>query len=289
MQKQILVIGGTGTIGKSLIDLLSNGNVNFKALVRGDEKAKRLEAKGVEIVKGELGKWPAVSEALKGTDTIFLLTGTSEQQVDHQNKLIDLAVESGVQKIVKISAVGANSGSTICLANWHGQIEDHLKESGLRYIIIRPHSFMQNIFMQMHTIKENGCFYHSIGETKLPMIDTRDIAQASFECLVRDDLDNKTYSITGPESISYSDMAKSLSEALGREIKYINIPHEAHNRGLKEAGIPIWLADDLTLMNSNWTKNFVHDPTDDFKMISDSQQVDVKRFAKDHADYFVKK
>jgi len=42
-------------------------------------------------------------------------------------------------------------------------------------------------------------------------------------------------------------------------------------------------------MNSNWTKNFVHDPTNDFKMISDSQQVDVKRFAKDHADYFVKK
>lgn len=288
MQKQILVIGGTGTIGKSLIDLLSNSNIKFKALVRSDEKAKTLEAKGVEIVKGELGKWPAVSEALKTTDTIFLLTGTSEQQVARQNKLIDLAVQKGVQKIVKISAVGADSESSVSLANWHGQIEDHLKESGLRYIIIRPHSFMQNILMQMHTIKENGCFYHSIGETKLPMIDTRDVAQASFECLVRDDLDNRTFSITGPESISYTDMAESLSDVLDREIKYINIPPEAHNRGLKDAGIPVWLADDLTLMNSKWTKNFVHHPTDDFKKISDRQQIDVKHFAKDYADYFVK-
>ncbi|MFT4567199.1 MAG: hypothetical protein ACI9FN_002163 [Saprospiraceae bacterium] len=106
--------------------------------------------------------------------------------------LIDLAKEMGVRKIVKLSAIGAETGSILHIADWHGQIEDHLKTSGLDYINLRPHSLVQNMLMHLGSIKSQNCFYESVGNTKIPMIDTRDVAQASFDCLMKDEVNSKT-------------------------------------------------------------------------------------------------
>lgn len=286
MNDQILIIGGTGTTGRSLVELFKGSDTNYKVLVRNYAKAAPLQAEGVPTVMGELGDWPVMESILKDIDTVFLLSSPTPTKVEEQNGLIDRAVDAGVRKIVKISAVIADAGSSIHLADWHGQIENHLIESGLDYIILRPHSFMQNMLMHLGSIKGENNIYESMSTTKIPMIDTRDVAQASFDCLIRNDLNNATYLITGPEAISYADVAASLSKATGRQINYIPVPSEAHNQGMKAAGLPDWLADDLTLMSKNWAELPIHQPTHDFSIISNAKQFDIDRFAKDYAGYF---
>ncbi|MBT8304427.1 MAG: NmrA family NAD(P)-binding protein [Bacteroidia bacterium] len=287
MNGNILVIGGTGTTGRTLVEILHNADVDFKVMVRSQEKADELNKKGVNPILGELGDWPSVKKALKNVDSVFLLSSPSFTKVAEQNGLIDLAKEEGVRKIVKLSAVIADSGSKIHLADWHGLIEDHLKSSGLDYINLRAHSFMQNMLM-LHsiTIKNDNRIYESMGDTKIPMIDTRDVAQASYECLTRDDLNNETYTITGPNPISYGDVAESLSKATNRKIEYVRISPEDHNKGLKNAGVPGWLADDLTIMSREWAISPKHEPTSDFNRISSKKQFDINDFAKDYANYF---
>ncbi len=286
MENQILVVGGTGSIGRSLVELLQSSHAGYKVLVRTEEKAIPLQEAGIQTVQGALGDWPTIESALKGIDTVFLLTSPSPDKVDHQNGLIDRAKASGVRKIVKISAINAEAGSDVHIADWHGRVEDHLKASGLDYIILRPHSFMQNMLLHIGSIKGQDSFYESMGESKIPMIDTRDIAQASFDCLMRNDLNNQTYVLTGPSPISYCDMADALSQATNRSINYIQIPTEAHKQGMKAAGLPDWLVDDLAAMSQNWSQKPIHQSTSDFNIISKTDQIDVNRFAKDYANYF---
>lgn len=286
MSNPILVIGGTGTTGRSLLQLLKADNTPFTAMVRTPERKEALEAEGITTVVATLGEWEGVDKALQGVDTVFLLTSPGPQSVPEQNGLIDRARASGVRKIVKISAVGAQVGSKVHLADWHGQIEEHLKESGLQYVILRPHSFMQNTFMSIPTIKSDNAIYQSLGASKIPLVDTRDIARAAFECLTNDTFNNNTYEITGPEAVGYSEVAAALSAATNKPIQYVAIPPEAHNHAMKQAQVPDWLADDLTLMSQGWGAKPVHEPTSDLRSITGSSGHSIQDFASDHAGYF---
>ena len=286
MSNSILVIGGTGTTGRSLLQILKESDSTFKAMVRTPEKQAALEADGISTVAATLGEWEEVDQALKGVDTVFLLTSPGPQSVPEQNGLIDRAKAAGVRKIVKISAVGAQIGSKVHLADWHGLIEEHLKESGMEYVILRPHSFMQNTFMSIPNIQSDNAIYQSMGNSKIPLVDSRDIARASYECLTRDTFNNKTFEITGPKAVGYSEVAHALSEATNRAIQYVAIPPEAHNQALKQAQVPDWLADDLTLMSQSWGTKPVHNPTRDLEFITGNRGHSIEDFARDHANYF---
>ncbi len=286
MSNKILIIGGTGTTGRSLVELFQKSDANYKVLVRNYAKAAPLNASGVPTVMGELGDWPTMESALQDIDTVFLLSSPTPTKVEEQNGLADLAKKCGVRKIVKISAVIADAGSKVHLADWHGRVENHIKESGLDYVILRPHSFMQNMLMHLTTIKGQDTIYESMGETKIPMVDTRDVAKASYQCLRSDDFNGGTYVITGPAPISYEDVASALSDATGRHIKYVKIPSDAHNQAMKSAGLPEWLADDLTLMSANWADKEIHEVDPSFENITKEKQNDITVFANDYASFF---
>ena len=286
MANRILIIGGTGTIGKSLLEALSETDHEITALARTEDKAVPLQEQGIQTHIGSLGDWDNIEPLLDQIDTIFLLTSPSPEQVALQNGLIDRAKAHGVRKIVKVSAVGAAAGAPIHLGDWHGQIEDHLKASGMEYVILQPHSFMQNVFMSLPTIKEQGAIYQSLGAAKIPMVDTRDVAQACARCLVTDDFNNETFVITGAEAIGYAEVASSLSESSGKNIQYVAITPEAHNQAMKEAGVPDWLADDLTMMSSYWSQKEEHPPSGDLEKITGSRPYTVRDFARDYGDQF---
>ncbi len=285
MNKNILVIGGTGTIGQSLVQLLEHGKASFTVLTRTPEKAAPLQEAGISTVMGSLGNWPNIENILPAVDTVFLLTSPSPEQVELQNGLVDRAKSSGVRKIVKLSAVVAANGPDVHLRRWHAATEKHLRESGLEYVILQPHSFMQNILMSLETIQKQNAIYESIGSGKIPMVDTRDVAKTCYRCLTSDEYNGKDFIITGPNSVGYEDLAKAISNATDRKINYIPIPKEAHNQAMKSAGLPDWLADDLTDMSEYWSDS-QEEPTPHFENITGAQPVDIDQFAQDYADLF---
>ena len=125
-----------------------------------------------------------------------------------------------------------------------------------------------------------------MGDAKIPMVDTRDVAKASYECLRKDNWNNNTYVITGPESVGYQDVTDALSNATNRQISYIKIPADAHNAAMKQAGLPPWLADDLTRMSKEWRSKSVHKPTSDFSSITGDTGRSIREFARDYSEYF---
>lgn len=282
--ESILVIGGTGNVGTLLVDLLKTKQANFKVLVRSADKQAKLTDQGIDTVMGALGDWDSIELALEGIDTVFLLSSPEMNFLALHTGLIDRAVASGVRKIVRMSSQPAQTNPEVPMYDMHIKADHYLEQSGLQYAILRPDYFMQNMEnMHVPYIKEQSMFAQYLGEARIPMVDTRDIASAAYHCLMSDDFNGKTHYITGPESISFYDVAKALSDALGRQINYVALTEDDQINGLKAAGVPDPVIAGVMTVFKGWVEAKVRLPQSDFEKITGGKAISIEQYSKDFA------
>src|SRR5690348_6129570 len=118
LEEMVLITGATGKIGSQAVRLLSHAKVPVRALVRDPTKAKDLD--GDQIAQGDLDDAASVAAALAGVDTALLITAANAKQ---EVAFIAAAKEAGVQKIVKVSSMGADASSKISMARGHAEAE----------------------------------------------------------------------------------------------------------------------------------------------------------------------
>jgi uncharacterized protein YbjT (DUF2867 family) len=95
------------------------------------------------------------------------------------------------------------------------------------------------------TINTQNAFYGSEDDGRVSQIDVRDVAAVAVKALTEDGHAGKAYSLTGPEALTNSEIARILSDELGREIRFINLPPAKLREALLAAGVPEWNADAL--------------------------------------------
>lgn len=241
----ILVTGATGTIGADVVKGLAAKGSKTRALVRSRDKAKAFAGRNVEVAVGDLDDPSSLDGAFAGVAKLFLLSPGDPRQVALQRNAIQAAKKAGVGHVVKLSALGAAPDAKIALGRWHAETEAEIRASGLPFTFLQPHSFMQNTLAFAATTKAENAFYAPMKNGAISMIDTRDIADAAVAALTSAGHEGKTYVLTGPEAVSYHDVAAKLSAATGRTIRYVDVPPEAAKQGMLGAGLPEWLANDL--------------------------------------------
>lgn len=286
MNNKILVIGGTGTVGSAVVAELKSNNADYVVLTRKKEKAKELNTNGIPTIVGNLGEWPTIEAAIKDVNTIFLATSPSEDMLDLHKGLIDLAVKNKIKKIVRLSAEPANYSEGLYMYKQHSEADEYLKQSGLTYAILRPHYFMQNIMMHIEAAKAQNMFGQYSGDAKIPMIDVRDIAKVAYLALTKNDYNNQTCVLTGPESISYADIAKEFSNVLGREIQYIDVPYEDQKAEFKAYGMEDWQLSTVMKLFKIWADRGISEPTNDFEKITNLKATSLKKFIADYSQLF---
>ncbi len=254
----ILITGGTGKVGSPLVEQLSAAGVKFRVLSRTPSKVPVV--KGAEVVKGDLTHDASLDAALAGVDKLFLLTNSFPGSQELQNHVIDRARAKGVKHVVRQSVVGAELNSPVVLSRWHAANDAHLQASGLKWTILRPGSFVQNLLGSAGTIKKDGAFYSCAKDGKLCQIDARDIAAAAAHVLTTDGHEGKTYTLTGQEPLSYAQMAERIGKYLGKPVKYVDLPPEQFKGGLVSAGLPEWLAADYVTMAQGFAQGWAATP-----------------------------
>lgn len=284
----ILVTGGTGTIGSELVRLLAERGAEFRAMVRGPDRARRLEAMGIATVPGDFTDAQSIDGALKGCTKLFLLTPTVEHQAALQRQAIQAAQQAGVGYLIKISALGASATSPVMLGREHAEAEKATKESGITYTILRPHSFMQNLLGMAQVIAGKGEFYGAAGAGKMAIVDARDVAAVAAALLTGDATAHggATYEITGPEAISFSDAAAILSKVLGKAVRYVDLAGDALQGGLRQMGLPEWLAEDLVTLHTIYKAGHGAHVSDAVARITGKAARDFRTFTRDHARAF---
>lgn len=285
MEKLILVTGATGTIGRDVVRYLGQKNENVRAAVRDQTKGARLLGPGIELCEFDFANEATFGQALAGVGAVFLLPPLDPNQTVVMNRFIDAAKQAGVRHIVKLSAIDPDRDPPYAVGSWHTASDQHLRNSGLSFTILRPNSFMQNFITYFPP--RDGAIYLPWGNGRASFVDTRDVAEAAALALTDENHANQTYTLTGPAALTIGEIADILSETLGRKIKYVDVPESAAHDGMLQGGLPPWQVDALMELHainkqSQWTA-----VTPDVEQVTGRPPTDFATFARDHADKFV--
>ena len=251
----ILVIGGRSKIGSALVDELQRRGEQVRALVRAGEPAVE-RAAGVEFVNGDLADEGSLVNAMEGIEKVFLLSSPHPDAVSWHRNAIDAARRSDVQLLVRSSIIGADRESPAEFVNSHTTCDRYLEDSGLPFVVVRPNLFLQSVPESIvPSIDAQGNFYVDAGDARISMVDTRDVAAVACVVLTEDGHAGSHYDVTGPEALSYHDVASKLSSALGRKITYIDAPDDAVRSALLGFGLDQWFADALVGLYQDYRRS----------------------------------
>jgi len=264
MSRTVLVTGATGTIGGQLtLRLAAQDGIDVRAFIRDPAKAAALTAAGVALAVGSFEDSDTVRAALDGVDTVVLITAPNAASDTQAGAVIDAATAAGVRKIVRLSAIKAAIDGPTDNTRQHGRTDAAIIGSGLTYTILRPHYFMQNMFMAADSIAGEGKFYLCMGDGRLGMIDARDIVDCAARAVLSDALDDQVIDLTGPESIDFTAAAETLSATLGRPVEYIAVPPEAVAEAIRGMGLGDWMAEVLRDYAQAYSDNWGDFTTDE--------------------------
>jgi uncharacterized protein YbjT (DUF2867 family) len=283
----ILVTGATGTTGREIVSELHKlGASGVRALVRDPARAAFIREAGFETTEGDFDRPETLGPALEGVERALLLTPPSPQTFEQQRAFVEAARRAGVHHVVKFSAVGADANAPEGFGKWHGQSEELLKSSGLAWTMLQPNFFMQNLLGQAEQIKSTGAVYQPGGDARASLIDTRDIAAVAARTLTEEGHEGQTYVLTGPAALSYHEVAAKLSEAAGRDIKYVPITPEQFREGALGAGLPEWLVSALERLNEIFASGQAAEVNDNVRRVGKKEPTTFDQFARDYAAAF---
>jgi uncharacterized protein YbjT (DUF2867 family) len=278
MTDTILVTGGTGNIGRHLVEHLRAAGVDLRVLARRPGAAALLPP-GTEVVPGDLTDPPSLAAALAGVDRVFLLTTQSSRQPEWERAVIGAAARAGVGQLVKLSVFRADEQSPLQVARQHGQAERVLAQSGLAATILRPVFFMQNLLAMVH----DGAIATAAGDGRVAMVDARDIAAVAVATLTGGGHAGKTYTLTGPEALTFYQVASILSRQTGRPLRHVRVPPDKVRVALQGRGVAAWYADDMAKLHSMLAVGYEEVVTDDIHRVTGRPPRTLAQFAGDHA------
>jgi uncharacterized protein YbjT (DUF2867 family) len=284
MSKPVLVTGATGTIGRDVARQLSAKGVAVRAGVRDKARARKQFGADIALVPLDFENEKTFSEALEGVEKVFLLPPLLPNQLDVMNAFVDAAKRAGVRHVVKLSAIGIDDESQPAAIKSHDANERHIRESGVAFTFLRPNSFMQNFITYFPP--RNGAIYLPWGNGTASFVDTRDIASVAAKALTSDGHEGKIYTLTGPATLWIAEVALILSEATGRELKYVDVPEAAARDGMLQAGVPQWQVELVLELHAVNKQNRWSAVTSDIEKVTGTPPTDFAQFAREHADKF---
>ncbi|HEY0176178.1 MAG TPA: SDR family oxidoreductase [Pedobacter sp.] len=244
---KILVTGATGHLGNAITEsLLKKTNADrVNILVRDPEKAAEFKAKGVNVLTGDYNDADSLVNAFKGIDKLYLVSGNDiPNRAGQHESIINAAKKAGVKHIVYSSfqrKEDSEDSAIAFVAVSHIYTENLLKTSGLTYTILRHalYTDMIPIFAGEHLL-ENKSIYLPAGSGKSAFALRADLAEAGANVLLDETgkYDNREIELTGPESLSWEQIAAIISEITGENITYTSPSVTEFTAALTNAGVP---------------------------------------------------
>ena len=279
----ILVTGAGGTVGSEVVNQLQPTGAQFRAAYHSQSKADAARAKGIDAVLIDYDKPETLDAALQGIDKLFLLSSSNPSQ---ELKAIDAAKRAGVKHIVKLSVIGAEE-EAFSFAKGHRAAEKAIEASGIAWTFLRPNGFMDNMHNYMgDTIRKQNAFYSSTGEAKIAHIDVRDIAAVAVKALTEPGHEGKSYTLTGPEAVTYGEIASKISAATGRTINYVNVSDADIKSGMTGSGAPEAYADAFLDLLRWYRTGDAARVSNEVKRITGRDPIAFEQYARDHAADF---
>ena len=231
----IVVTGATGTVGSEAVRLLAQQGIPVRAFVRDAGKAAALAAAGAQIAVGDLGDPDTLDVGLDGADAVILVSPAVPEQ---ELNVVAAAARAGVAHVTKVSSK-ASPDSPIARRRGQSEIEAGLGASGVPHTILRPNAYMQNFLALAPVIRATGGFASSAAGGQVGLTDARDVAAvAAHIAAAPTEHAGADYLVTGPQLMTYTDVAEVLSCVLGTPVRFTARSHEEDRAAMLSAGVP---------------------------------------------------
>jgi uncharacterized protein YbjT (DUF2867 family) len=281
----ILLTGATGKTGGETAKQLVEKGASLRALVRDEAKAADLKAAGVELVVGDMSDADSVKQALDGAEKAFMLMPNGKQQLALEKQFTELAVAAGVKHLVKMSSMEAVADAETPIPQAHWAAEEYIRASGLDWTMIKPNFFMQNLLASAGTIREQRKFFLPMGDGTTGMADVRDIGAFCAEVLTGEGHAGQSYEITGPEVLSFYDVAERFSEVLGEKVEYVAMPMEKFRERMSPILEP-WHLNAVCELFREIAEIGLDHTTSTFKELIGRDPISLKKFIEDNVALF---
>ncbi|MDP9081987.1 MAG: SDR family oxidoreductase [Bacteroidota bacterium] len=243
----ILVTGATGPLGSAVTESLlkKTGAAGISILARSADKAAALKARGVNVLIGDYNDYASLLAAFKGIDKLYMVSGNDiTNRIEQQDNVVKAAKEAGVKHIVYTSFQRKNESASspiAFVAAGHLNTERKLKESGLTYTILQHSIYADMIpIFAGHQLLETNTIYQPAGEGKTAYALRTDFAEAGANVLLDETgkYNNQSIELTGPEAVSWSEVAADIAAITGHPIVYVSPTEEEFVETLTKAGVP---------------------------------------------------
>ncbi len=230
----ILIVGATGHLGNALVASLLRSGTHVRALTREAKKADSLRRMGAQIYVGDLRDPESLARACRGIDKVlaaahsFMGAGESSPKlVDGAGNrdLIDAAKRAGVERFVFTSVAGARADHAIDFFRIKFETEIYLRESGLKFSILRPSPFMDTwgAFIGEPLLKDGRTKIFGRGSNPITFVAASDVAYFGSLALRLPELVGETLEIGGPEPLTLNELAAAFARFTGRNAQVTRI------------------------------------------------------------------
>lgn len=278
----VLVTGATGNVGSVVVDALLRRGERVRAAVRSDTDALRVHA-GAETVVFDFESPGTFDAALEGVDRVFLMRPPHMADASAFEPFISAMGEAGISRVIFLSLMGVERNPVVP----HHAIERLLKASGLPWTMLRPSFYMQNLSTtHLADIRELGEIIVPAGGGRTSLIDSRDIGEAAAVLLSSEGHERRAYTVSGPQAITYDEVARILTQETGREIRYTRPSGRLFARHMRGRGFDPGF---VTVMRGIYLVarlRMAGAITDDLEQLLGRPPRTFREFARDHADLF---
>jgi len=231
---KIAVTAATGKLGASVVKELSKeiGKENVIGIVRTPEKASYL---GIEVRKGDYNSRDDFNSALKGIDSVLLISGMDDPQkrIRQHRNVIEAAKQNGVKKIVYTSIVGDEEETAFSpIVKSNRQTENDVKESGLKWVIGRNGIYIEPDLEYVDNYVKEGEIRNCAGDGKCGYISRDELGVAYTQMLLHDRHNGQTYNLGG-EPITQTQLAELINQEFNTNLKFNSVTVDEYEKERK--------------------------------------------------------
>ena len=282
----ILLTGATGKTGSATAKALNERGIKFRALVRNEEKREGIESLGGEVIIGSIENKEAVDQSMVDIETALKLLPNTENQLSLEKQLVDSAKQAVANRIVKMSSIEATPDATSPIPRLHLESEEYIKQSGLNWTMVKPNFYMQNLLASAATIKDQGKIFLPMGEGKTGMIDTTDVGKVLAKVLSEDGHESMNHEITGPEILSFFEVAEIFTQGLGKQVDYIDVPLAAYKETLGQFLTNQWHLDAVIDLFKGIADGGIEEKTDTYSNLMGESPKSLSQFISENSFIF---
>jgi uncharacterized protein YbjT (DUF2867 family) len=250
--EKVLVTGATGNVGRHVVSGLLGAGADVRAMTRDPDHARLPQS--AEVARGDLSEPGALGARLSGVGAVFLvwpfLTAEAAPAVLE-------ALEGHARRVVYLSSMGVRDDlgrQADPINQFHADVERLIERSGLEWTFVRSGGMATNTLGWVPQIRDGGVVRAPYGAASRSLVHEADVAGVAVRALTEGGHGGKKYPVTGPEALTQVEQVRIIGEAIGRPLRWEEVPPETARRGMLDAGWPPPVVDGILDAHAGFAK-----------------------------------